>query len=257
MKVRVTSHHGEIIQGFFKEGYALVTLPCPLYWSEAEYTPSETLIVPSGKSKVRAVLDRAGITRGEVVIESNIPEKWGLGSSTADMLAALRSAKELSQQEEASLLASIEGTDPVMFSDAVLFRPKIGEVVENFGALPPMKIIGFNTDPDGMDTSNATRPIEDIEAFERLRAELRAAIKNGDVWGIGKVATASAESIQITRPKKRWADIQNMAKKYGAAGIQVAHSGTVVGLLFAADYRSDEVLKESKSVFGEAWEFST
>lgn len=255
MKIRVTSHHGEIIQGYFKEGYALVTLPCPLYWTEAEFTPDDALIVPTNKPKVQQVLTRLGI-KGRISLSSNIPEKWGLGSSTADMLAAIRASTKLSPEEEARVLASIEGTDPIMFSDAVLFETRTGEVLENFGKLPHMKIIGFNTDPEGMTTGNAGRPIENIEAFEKLRSQLRSAIDENSARGVAEIATESAEYIQKVRPKKHWRTIRLLAEKHGALGIQVAHSGTVTGLIFEPDHDHNPVIEEVTEAFGESWHFN-
>lgn len=256
MSTRVTSHHGEIIQGDFREGYALVTLPCPLFWSRASYTPSNDLIVPKGKTKVRELLSKLKIT-GRVTIESNIPSGWGLGSSTADLLAVLRSVSKLPAQEEAQMLAAIEGTDPIMFPDVVLFSPKTGDILENFGRLPPMKVIGFNTDPRGTSTSNTRRPTRNIELFERLRYELRDAMEIGDIAKIGRLATESSEFNQITRPKTKWEYVKKIADMHSALGIQVAHSGTVVGLIFPPDFNHETISNEITGVFGECWNFNT
>ncbi|MDK1492906.1 hypothetical protein QN219_23065 [Sinorhizobium sp. 7-81] len=73
---------------------------------------------------------------------------------------------------------------------------------------------------------------EEIETFRPLRALLRRAIKASDFALLGRAATASAWINERFLPKPRLTDIETIGVCHGAVGVQVAHSGTVVGLMF-------------------------
>lgn len=49
---------------------------------------------------------------------------------------------------------------------------------------------------------------------------------------LGRVATASARINERFLPKPRLTEIEAIGDRFGAIGVQVAHSGTVVGLMF-------------------------
>ncbi|MCQ1775277.1 hypothetical protein NOI24_28825 [Neorhizobium galegae] len=72
----------------------------------------------------------------------------------------------------------------------------------------------------------------EAEAFKSLRSLLRRAIRLGDLDLIGRVATASANLNERFLPKPGLRALQEIASRCGAFGVQVAHSGTVVGLMF-------------------------
>ena len=92
----VHSHHGEIVQGLFYSAdgeleHGLVTLPCPLFRTRARFRPLRSgplAVEPGDRSRARTAarltLDALGRTGwgGSLRIESNIPLRWGCGSST-------------------------------------------------------------------------------------------------------------------------------------------------------------------------------
>jgi uncharacterized protein involved in propanediol utilization len=49
---------------------------------------------------------------------------------------------------------------------------------------------------------------------------------------VGRIATASSRINQRFLPKPQFEQLQSIAECRGALGVQVAHSGTVAGLLF-------------------------
>jgi uncharacterized protein involved in propanediol utilization len=49
---------------------------------------------------------------------------------------------------------------------------------------------------------------------------------------VGRVASASAGINQRYLPKPHFSELMRLSEDVGAAGLQVAHSGTVAGLLF-------------------------
>src|SRR5690349_6197809 len=128
-------HHGEWLQGEFLDagGYcpALVTVPCPLFQSRAEFSitcqNSEITVAPTNRVKAlraaRLALEWFGArnTGGDLRIENAAPLGFGFGSSTADCLSAIRAVaaaleRTLSTETEAHLTVSAEGaSDSTMF----------------------------------------------------------------------------------------------------------------------------------------------
>lgn len=265
-------HHGEILQGLFRAPdetgrvfyrRGLMTLPCPLLWSRARFTPQAgagpVKVTPPTKEKARRAavltLQHLGLPiSGHVEIVSNIPPARGLGSSTADAVAVMRAIADgcqlsLSAGEMARLAVLAEtASDAVMFAGercgpAVLFAQREGCAIEVFSRpLPPLIVLGFDAADvacdarrGGVNTLDLPLPAytpAEVTAFEHLRALARQAIAAGDARLIGQVATRSAVINQAYLPTpgfEQWLRVRDQA---GAVGAQVAHSGTVVGLLF-------------------------
>jgi uncharacterized protein involved in propanediol utilization len=253
------AHHGEIFQGVLVDSCnrlhrGLISLLCKGRLSEATFQPDETDVVsvnPDWKTKAQCAaaltLDYLSVPckGGLLSIESNIPPRWGLGSSTSDVTATIKAVADafnmkLSAQVLAALAVKAEiASDALMFGDrAVLFAHREGAVLEDFGGvLPPLEVLGFNTDPAGLgvDTLNynpASYNWWEIEAFRPLIGMVRKAVQTQSPQLIGRVATASARINQQYLPKPYFDELEKIASKVGAVGIQVAHSGTVAGFLF-------------------------
>lgn len=254
---RVNGHHGEILQGVFPDDAGrlhrgLVTLPCNIVSSTAVFRPAggPLVTVPDDKRKAadaaRLALDVLGLhdQGGHLTVESDIPVGLGMGSSTADVVAAIRAVADahgvlLGADEVARLAVRAEtASDSIMHGDlAVLFAQREGVVLEHLGpALPPLEVLSVDTAPgspiDTLKQPAAVYDDWDVRAFRPLRGMLRRAIRTGDAALVGRAATASARISQRHLPKPGFEDIQAIATAAGALGVQVAHSGTVVGLLF-------------------------
>ena len=257
-------HHGELLQGVFEDPAgrlrrALVTLPVPDRGSRALFYPSQQhcgVVGAPGLTKVRraailALRDFAGhpapAKGGQVEIISDLPTGVGMGSSTSDVTATLRAVADyhgarLSAEELARLAVLAEcASDPVMVDDrVVLFAHRDGVVLETIGhRLPPLLVVGVDTQPGRQVDTLGLPPAEyddrEVGIFGVLRSGLRRAVATADVALLGRVATASARINQRFLPKPELEDLLELGQRHGAAGIQVAHSGTVAGLLFAAD----------------------
>jgi uncharacterized protein involved in propanediol utilization len=284
------AHHGEIFQGVLVDSgnklrRGLISLLCKGNLSKATFQPNETdevSVSPGWKTKAQraAVLTLDYISApgrgGHLDIRSNIPLRWGLGSSTSDVTATIRAVADafsvkLTAQVLGELAVKAEtASDALMFGDrAVLFAHREGNVIEDFGGmLPPLEVLGFNTDPTGrgVDTlgySPASYDWWEIEAFRPLIGMVRQAVQSQSPQLIGKVATASARINQRHLPKPCFDQLEYIAKEVRAVGIQVAHSGTVAGLLFDPnDPASATGTQRAKSLLDElgfpiTWHFKT
>jgi uncharacterized protein involved in propanediol utilization len=258
------AHHGEIFQGTV-DGQGtrrpvLLSLPCPLYVSRARFVPrrGDCLIVQPGwrvKARRAAELTLALIGQkvrgGHLLIDSAIPPGWGLGSSTSDVVAAIRATaaafdRQLSAEVVARLAVSAEtASDSIIFGHtAVLFAHRQGVVLDCLGRQwPAIVVLGFNAHraPEGMDTLACAQPHysdEDRGVFDWAVRALRRAFEQQDVELLGRIASASASINQRYRPKPLFQAVTRMAERLGAAGVQVAHSGTVMGLIFRVDQQA-------------------
>jgi uncharacterized protein involved in propanediol utilization len=258
-------HHGEILQGVFLDASGrpcrgLVTLPMPGPGVRAEFVPrpgDRVVVHPADRVKaVRAAslaiaecARRTGLPRcgGQLRLDGDIPLGLGMGSSTGDVIAAVRAVAssygvDLPPEALARLAVEAEhASDPIMLADRpLLFAHREGRVLEDLGdALPPVVVVSCLTG-GGRPVNTLGMPAsldDDVPAYERLRAVLRQAIADADLALLGQVSTASARHNQRVLPKEELTELEAIARRTGSAGVQVAHSGNVAGLLFdpAAD----------------------
>jgi uncharacterized protein involved in propanediol utilization len=287
---RAVGHHGELFQGVVRgrDGRlhrALSSLPCAGLSTEAVFhvgVGKGIVVFPAWKTKARyaaqLALEWIGRTDmgGYLEVRSDIPEGWGLGSSTSDVTAALRAVFAAFQMDVgdrviARLAVKAEkACDSSIFNQAgVLFAHREGEVLEELGgALPECEVLGFNTDEsgDGVDTlefAPARYGLQEIETFAELLGVLRRAVQEQDVRLLGHVGTVCARINQAYLPKPRFEEIEAVVRRAGAVGLQVAHSGTVVGLLFdPRDPAKGQQIQRAKEElaglgFSNTWRFST
>ncbi|MEU4250213.1 kinase [Amycolatopsis sp. NPDC026612] len=256
-----TSHHGEILQGVFADAdgrlrRGLLSMPCHLHSARASFTPAPgapLVVEPAGKLKARRAAEATlellghGDVGGYLELAGTVPASRGFGSSTCDVLVAVRAVqgafgRELPSAVIARLAVQAEiASDPLMFGgNPVLFAQRDGIVLEDFGCrLPRLAAIGFGTSATGTGIDTLSLPPaeytpSDVARFRDLRDQLRGALSGGDPAALGAVATASAELNQRNLPIPGLDRITALIRRTGAAGLQIAHSGDVASLLFDA-----------------------
>lgn len=258
-RAEVLAHHGEVVQGVFYSAdgtleHGLVTLPCPLFGTRARFRPHPTgpLTVEPGdrtraRTAARMTLDAVGRTGwgGALRIESDVPLRWGCGSSTTDVLSTIMAVADAFQATlppewiARIAVAAETASDSLMFGHdrAVLFAQRRGCVLQDLGGpLPAVRVLGFNTEAGHGVETLALPPVPyspwETEAFRVILGMLRRAVERQDPALLGRVATASTVIMQRHRPKRGMPEILRLARETGALGVQVGHSGTVAGLLF-------------------------
>jgi uncharacterized protein involved in propanediol utilization len=270
---RSIAQHGELFQGLIEDRSnrrrrCLVSLPCSAMYSEATFSPDASGSIgvsPSHKKKSRQAADltlaylKAKDIGGVLNICSTIPEGKGLGSSTADCIAVVHAVADslkvkLRDAEVARLVVEAEvASDNIMFSRAVLFAHREGEVIEDFGReVPKMVVLGIDTAQEShvntLEYPPAVYSWRQLQSFCTLTAALRRAIHSNDINLLGRVATASSQINQLFLPKKMFNEVREIAHESGALGVACAHSGTVLSVLLdpddkALEHRIDRIME--------------
>jgi uncharacterized protein involved in propanediol utilization len=261
----VGGHHGEILQGAVRcDGEllpCLITLPVSGVGSTARYVSAATFagsavqdaaltVVPAWKRKAakaaRLALAFIGAPAGgRLEIECSVATGVGLGSSTCDVVAAIRAAcdlhgAKLDACDVARLAIEADGAvDPPMFDgEMVFFAQRHGRVLESFGRwVPRYTLLSIDTDEGngGVDTLSLPLPAysdAELGAFEDMIGRARVAFTRRDLAAIAAVATESAMLNQRFLPLRQFRGIRALADEYRALGVQISHSGTVSGVLF-------------------------
>jgi uncharacterized protein involved in propanediol utilization len=250
---------GELLQGALPEHF-LVTLPIELRARArflANDSSCELRVQPESSWKSRqlaeALLRRHALPlRGELTLESEIPRGKGLASSTADLVAtwrAISSFHRLPQDIEVleALLREIEPSDGVMHESVVAYRHREARLLERMGPVPPLALVAIDEGGEVETLAHSSRAPgysqNEIDEFSALLTRLRHAFRDGDLAGIGAVATRSAEMNQRILPKRTLGTIIGVAAAVGALGVVVAHSGTCLAILIDAlrDDRDDRI----------------
>ncbi len=281
-------HFGEILQGSFRDNNgaicrALVTIRCDRFGAMAIFEldgTSEVTVIPAQFRKAQRAAENTlaylGLTRGggRLTVISGTPAGIGAGSSTSDVVAAIRAVDDafgagLVEMEFARLAVDTEvAVDPIMLCSRpeVLFAHRHGTVLEHFaGALPLLRVIGITDGPpvDTVALTPAPYSRVQIDEFESLRARLRLAIASRDVRGLAAVATRSAQINQSHLPKPSLPMLLEIVRHSGAAGLSVSHSGSAVGILFDGQLsENDQGVLQAHNLLAEAgfarrWTFCT
>lgn len=190
-----------------------------------------------------------------IISLSQLLQGKGLASSSADissvaMAASLLKGHPLTHEELAKLCLAIEPTDASFYPGSVQFDYYKGKVTRYLGQLPSMKLVvfdeggtidtvAFNKQADLKEKVSRKEPIIKeafqllLKGFETGRGEL-----------LGKAATMSALANQNILYKKHLPALIDIGRDGGSFGVVVAHSGTVMALLFPEDYDADRISEE-------------
>lgn len=246
---RVPGSCGELVQGVVEGHYFLITCPINLGAEvRVDLQPGGRVTGPREREKallaVRRALNYLASPWGaRVEICNPLPLGKGLASSTADVVAAVVATAgamgtELSLEVIAQLALAIEPSDGTFLPGIVRFDHLEGKEWEYLGQPPPLDIL--IVDPGGtVDTIHFNRR-RDLPALnlakEREVKEATRLVREGLAWGradlIARGATLSALANQAILYKPELEPILKLATCSGALGVNIAHSGTVIGVLY-------------------------
>jgi len=165
-----------------------------------------------------------------------------MGSSSADIVGIILGVgflldKKISAGEVAKLALSIEPTDGIIYEGIVSFDYLKKGILEQIGQPPLLDILVI--DPGGcVDTLEFNQRkdlvklrLENQKDIARALKLVKRGIRENNISFIGKGATLSALCNQNIVFKKEFEKIISISQKMGAVGVNIAHSGVVLGVL--------------------------
>jgi len=247
--VKIYARIGELIQGilpdrssFLVSGFASSTLHAA---ATLEDGPDSYALPPKARQALSLFLQAhsqriAGtspLAGKSIRLSSNIPPGKGLSSSSADVLSVLYVVNDylaagFTSEELYHIAARVEPTDPCLSKDIVLFKQQAG-ITEGSIVLPPLTLLYFDAAPERqIDTLDLQRPYstDAPRFFEALLRDFLLSAAQNDYAGILNCITQSAIYNQTILALPGFDACLELAVGAGA-GLMVAHSGTIIGLI--------------------------
>lgn len=204
---------------------------------------------PKSRQAVELTLERLGRSDVNVKLSlsGSLPRGKGMASSTADVsasiaatAAALGRSADITPSEIARLALLIEPSDGLMLPGISLIDHRNGTEARTLGPALPMRVVvlDFGGDVDTLEFNDVDREATLIRLqprFEEALAMIVGGIDDGRAEEVAAGATLSAVTNQQVLYKPQLDAVMDMTNRVGALGVNVAHSGTVIGMLFDDD----------------------
>ncbi|AGB41637.1 putative kinase involved in propanediol utilization [Halobacteroides halobius DSM 5150] len=195
----------------------------------------------------------------QVSLKSELLAGKGMASSTADIVAGIIATMiilgaEVNIQLVRKIAISIEPTDACFLSGIVAFNHLQGQPLTNLGQIKSVPILIFDVG-GGVDTikfnarENLTKLKLEKEKKVRKAYQLIAqGINREDMRLIGKGTTISSLANQSILYKPQLKRLIKLARQEEEIlGINIAHSGTLIGVILASEERVNSILARIRS----------
>ena len=257
--VRVPGSCGELIQGRAGGEPFLVTCPIGCY-TTVRVSDCFHGIEGLGRKSLLA-MERTLRKFGKeefpwgLRLESELPRGKGMASSSADIAATIAAvslafASLPHPAEILRLAANIEPTDGVFCPDVVRLNHITGQILASYKGLPAFRISVYDTGGE-VDTicyhERTDERLRKQDSAEEL-ALFEQGCRGKDAALIAQAATLSARNNQKLLPKEKLEELLDFACTQGALGVNVAHSGTVIGVLWPEDFPDWKLVQAESAV---------
>ena len=250
VKVSVPGSCGELFQGQIENNRLLISCPIAKYSNVKAELRSDFKGIISNKNLSKSLLavkmlfaklaqPEAGI---KIKFNSDLLVGKGMGSSTADMAAALSAVMILINDQIdwkllKEILLKIEPTDSTIWPGLNLFDYRQGKICHPLGPPPSFDILIF-TEKGQIDTVKFNHKLDSVNIMNNKEDELKKAlnlikkgIKNKSPKKIAQASIISAEINQKIYPLPYLNYLLKLIKEQpGVYGLNIAHSGTLVGI---------------------------
>lgn len=257
---------GELVQGCIDGQNFMITFPLALHsHAEAKFISGGKIIIkPTYKKKAAKAaeilinyLKKIDLIDKEVGvslnIESDLIEGKGMASSSADIVAVCRAVAKLCNYpitpwQISKISVSIEPSDGVMYESSVVYDFFEGKLLQEVGPIMPMRLVTIDFGGT-VDTVNFKRVSysqeEEKQIFKAYDLAMRG-IRSGNIKLLGEATTISALVNQRRHYKRELNNIINLIPKLEAHGVAIAHSGSIMSLLFDSESQDKIELAKSK-----------
>jgi L-threonine kinase len=163
----------------------------------------------------------------------------GMGSSTADVLAGMRAiadavGENLTPETEGRVAATVESSDGSMYPGIAAVNHKTCELVEAWDWYPEFVIVMLVAN-NSVDTASIPFLGQErlAEDYDDLLGRMNSAVQRRSIAEFAEQSTRSAVMNDefLLNPYSR--NLRSRLDEFGALGLNVGHTGTVCGLLYA------------------------
>lgn len=244
---------GELIQGIIIGSEKLISYPinCYSYVKLFEGKRDNESKYPKAYRAVQEVFkyfnkDIDLSRKLKIEINSQIPIGKGMASSTADLGGTVLATskylgKDITEEEIAKICLRIEPTDSTIFSQLTLFDHLKGNYLKGYENKLSSKVLVLEGDSRVNTIKfreiNRNKVLtKNISQLNRALDFVEEGIETGDLKKIGQGSIISSLANEEILKKPGLKDIIYNALKLGAYGVNTAHSGSVIGVLFEDKY---------------------
>ena len=258
--VRVPGSCGELLQGTWRGKPLLVTCPINRYSKVVIELGDQSLLLPKAQKMAELASDfyEVSLEGLQITLTSELPQGKGMSSSSADIAAvgaaiATWGGKWPERIELLELCHQIEPTDGTFFEGILYLDHLRGDYLCTLPGPPNLQIQIFDCGGE-IDTLSFNQR-SDLEELNLRKAEeveaafvmLREALYEKDSQKLTKASTRSAVAHQSILSKPNLEEINQWVIDQGALGLTIAHSGTVIGILWPEETcgKALEIVKQN------------
>ena len=240
---------GEFVQGILDNEEYLSSYAIDMFSIASLEEKKEDINLGSKKSRkaIEKVFEKFNIPIEEsknisLDLKSNIPIGKGMASSTADIGATIKATlsilnKKLNDEEISLIASEIEPTDSIILYKNSIFNPINGSVKKYLSSfdngrviiLEPKEILEtkiIRSNPNYLNIK-----LENKSIIKKSFNLLEKGLKNNDLKLIGEACTLSSLANGNIHKKPYLNEIIEISQNMNAYGVNIAHSGTVIGIL--------------------------
>ena len=255
---------GEFVQGILDNEEYLSSYAIDMFSIVSLEEKKENIKLGPNKSRkaIEKVFERFNIPLQEsknisLKIKSDIPIGKGMASSTADIGATIKATlslinKELDDEEISLMASNIEPTDSILLYKNSIFNPLNGRVKKYLSTLDNANVIILEPE-EILKTSKIRknpnyfeRKLENKETINKCFNLLEKGLREKNLSLIGQACTLSSLANENIHRKPYLEEIIEISNNMGAYGVNIAHSGTVVGILMDNQMDHERVIRQLK-----------
>ncbi|MGM9535600.1 MAG: serine/threonine protein kinase [Intestinibacter sp.] len=192
-------------------------------------------------------------------INSQIPIGKGMASSTADIGATINATlsmlgKSLTGEEISKLAVKIEATDSLLLNRHSIFNPLTADIKKYMGGIDNAKVVILEPD-DILDTKSIRMTpnyrmykMQNKEIIRESFSLLDEGLAKNDLSLVGKACTYSSLANENIHKKPFLKEIIEISDKFGCYGVNIAHSGTVIGILMDKEMDDKRVIEYLRDI---------
>ena len=192
-------------------------------------------------------------------INSQIPIGKGMASSTADIGATIKATlsmlgKSLTGEEISKLAVKIEATDSLLLNRHSIFNPLTADIKKYMGGIDNAKVVILEPD-DILDTKSIRMTpnyrmykMQNKEIIKESFSLLDEGLARNNLSLVGKACTYSSLANENIHKKPFLKEIIEISDKFGCYGVNIAHSGTVIGILMDKEMDDKRVIQYFRDI---------